>query len=119
MADTKTHRRKHVRTGKGKARGRKHPYLPLVLPGIADGEWEKYAAQERGRRRSSLWWLVAEYGLSTIGRAIAWTVVALVFLVPSSVRAFLPRGRGWTVAGWTMALSTEVLSILLFVRAVT
>lgn len=110
-----THRREHVRTGKGKARGRRHPYLPLLLPGIADGEWEKYAAQERGRRRSSLWWLLAEYGLPTIGRAVAWTVVVL----PSSVRGALPAGRAWTVAGWTMALSAEVLSILLFVRAVT
>lgn len=45
---------RHVRKGRGKARGKRHPFLPRILPWVADGEWRAYAAQERGRRSSSL-----------------------------------------------------------------
>jgi hypothetical protein len=83
-------RRSGAREGRGHARGRRHPYWPLLIPWVADGEWKHHAGHERGRRWSSLLWNVR---------------YVLVLVLLSAFAAFLWRTdvRGCQIASVVLA----------------
>lgn len=92
--------------GRAEARGKRHPYLALV-PGLADDEWRRQAAIERGRRTAGVGWLVVQ----RTGRLVGWTIAAVCMVVvivcfPAAVvRVVRPStSRGAFFLGLSIAL---------------